>query len=106
MGENKKTRIKLEGWLERIAIHAGKIAEELAKPGPNMGRVVGWDSEIRTAKKAVFDCRSASQGARNDYCPQPRANPGQQTVKLRAKLEVVASILKSHAYRASSLRMS
>jgi len=54
MGENKKTRIKLEGWLERIAIHAGKIAEELAKPGPNMGRVVGWDSEIRTAKRAVF----------------------------------------------------
>jgi len=54
MGENKKTRIKLEGWLERIAIHAHKIVEELAKPGPNMGRVVGWDSEIRTAKKAVF----------------------------------------------------
>jgi len=54
MGENKKTLIKLEGWLERIAIHAGKIAEELAEPEPNMGRVVDGDSEIRAAKKAVF----------------------------------------------------
>jgi hypothetical protein len=54
MGENKETRIKLEGGLERIAIHAGKIAEELAKPEPNMGRVVGWDPAIRAAKKAVF----------------------------------------------------
>jgi hypothetical protein len=40
MGDNKKTRIKLEGWLEHIVIHERKIAEELAKPEPNMGLVV------------------------------------------------------------------
>ena len=53
MGENKKTRIKLAGWLEHIALHERKIAEELARPQPNMGRVVHWESEIQAAMKAV-----------------------------------------------------
>ncbi len=53
MGENKKTRIKLEGWLEHIALHERKIAEELATLQPNMGPVVHWETEIRAAMKTV-----------------------------------------------------
>jgi hypothetical protein len=37
MGDNKKTRIKLEGWLEHIAIHERKIAEELPSQSPTWG---------------------------------------------------------------------
>lgn len=64
MGDNKKTRIKLEGWLEHIAIHERKITEELAKPEPNMGLVVHWESEIRAAMKMVVRLQKRLPGGK------------------------------------------
>jgi len=56
MGDNKKTRIKLEGWLEHIAIHERKIAEE--------GLVVHWESEIRAAMKMVVRLQKRLPGGK------------------------------------------
>jgi hypothetical protein len=123
MGDNKKTRIKLEGWLEHIAIHERKIAKELAKPEPNMGLVVHLGvgdksrhengcsiaeapsrrqemtivhslEQIRASNITLLEELGEHAEAYLQILREWKANP---TVELRAKLEVAASILKSHA---------
>ena len=53
MGENKKNRKVIESLQDHIALHERKIAEELAKPQPNLGVIAHWETEIRAAMKTI-----------------------------------------------------
>jgi hypothetical protein len=50
MGNNKKTRIKIEGLERQIAHHGEKIAEERQQHNPNEGLIRHWQNEVTAWK--------------------------------------------------------
>jgi ubiquinone biosynthesis protein UbiJ len=53
MGRNKHIRTLIAGQLRTITRHQRKIAEEIAKPSPNVGYIRSWEREIDNAREKV-----------------------------------------------------
>lgn len=64
MGDNKKFRKQIASWLERIAEHETKIAEELEKPNPDQGLIDKWRKEILTFEASIAKVARRLPGGR------------------------------------------
>lgn len=53
MGENKKRRKQIAGWLVQIEAHEAKIAAEEGAPQPNRERIRKWQKDIRVFENEI-----------------------------------------------------
>ncbi len=64
MGENKKLRKQIAGWLKQIDKHEAKIAAELEKPNPNHERVAKRRKDVRIFESNIAKAARRLPGGR------------------------------------------
>ena len=53
MGRNKDLRTLIAGLERSTREHEAKIETERARPMPNLERIAGWESEIRSFRERI-----------------------------------------------------